>query len=65
MSETIGLICFDCKHFRKFEGGCDAFPDIDGIPQQILIDNKHDKPIEGQKNKIVFEYDPNKKNEKF
>lgn len=65
MSETINLICLDCKHFRKFEGGCDAFPDDNGIPQEIIQKNKHDKPIKGQKNNIVFEFDANKKNETF
>lgn len=65
MSETIDLICFKCKHFRKFEGGCDAFPDGNGIPMQILETNKHDKPLKEQKNKIVFEFDPNKQTETF
>ena len=23
--EAINLVCFKCKHFRRFEGGCDAF----------------------------------------
>lgn len=53
MTETIDLICFNCVHFRRIAGGCDAFPDE--IPDEILLSNKHDKPIKGQKNKIVFE----------
>jgi hypothetical protein len=54
MTDTIQLICRDCVHFRPFSGGCDAFPDE--IPDQILLSNKHDKPIKDQGNKIVFEY---------
>lgn len=53
MTETIDLLCFRCKHFRKFVGGCDAFP-ID-IPDSILITNKHSKPLPEQENNIVFE----------
>jgi len=34
-------------------GGCNAFPD--GIPEQIIFKNKHNKPIKEQKNNIVFE----------
>ena len=51
--DTINLICLRCKHFREIEGGCDAFPK--GIPNEILETNKHDKPIEGQENNIIFE----------
>lgn len=52
--EAVDLICFKCKHFRRFEGGCDAFPD--GIPDEIDIDvNKHSKPLSFQTNDIVFE----------
>jgi hypothetical protein len=53
MTTVKNLICFQCKHFRRFEGGCDAFPD--GIPDQILIVNRHSKPIPNQGNDIVFE----------
>lgn len=53
MTTTRELICFKCKHYRLFDGGCDAFPD--GIPDQILLTNKHSKPIPNQGNKIVFE----------
>lgn len=48
------FICFHCKHFRPFKGGCDAFPD--GIPYEIAeLGQPHNKPLKGQKNKIVFE----------
>jgi len=52
--ETINLICFNCKHFRKYVGGCDAFPD--GIPDRIQVENKHDEPLPGQGNSVVFEF---------
>jgi hypothetical protein len=53
------LICFKCKHFRMFEGGCDAFPD--GIPDEITIGtNQHKKPLPNQKNNIVFEFEEDK-----
>jgi hypothetical protein len=51
--EAIDLVCFKCKHFRRFEGGCDAFPD--DIPEEITSgQNKHSKPLEFQENDIVF-----------
>lgn len=53
MTTAIDLICFNCKHFNPFGSGCEAFPD--GIPDQILITNKHSKPIPNQGNDIVFE----------
>jgi hypothetical protein len=54
--EAVQLVCFKCKHFRRFEGGCDAFPD--GIPDEITSgENKHLKPLPNQDNKIVFELD--------
>jgi hypothetical protein len=55
MTETINLICFSCIHRRNGwdGGGCDAFPD--GIPDQIIETNKHDKPLKEQENEIVFE----------
>lgn len=53
MTQTLNLICFKCKHFRPIRGGCDAFPG--GIPDKILQENEHDKPLPEQKNKIVFE----------
>jgi len=52
--EAVDLVCFKCKHFRRFEGGCDAFPD--GIPKEITSgENEHSKPLEFQENDIVFE----------
>ena len=52
--ETIDLICSKCKHFRRFAGGCDAFPD--GIPDEITSgDNAHLTPLKDQGNNIVFE----------
>lgn len=50
---TKNLICEKCKHNRPISGGCNAFKN--GIPETILLDNKHDKPLPDQKNKIVFE----------
>ena len=52
--EYVDVICDHCKHFNPFEkSGCDAFEDI---PDVILSgENKHDKPLPGQKNNIVFE----------
>lgn len=50
-------ICSNCK-FRRYDkpgAFCEAFPDGDGIPDEILYGgNDHSKPIEGQKNEIVF-----------
>lgn len=52
--EAINLVCLKCKHFRRFEGGCDAFPN--GIPDQITSgQDKHNKPLKNQGNNIVFE----------
>ena len=33
-------VCTKCKHLRESEWGffCDAFPDGDGIPNEILVD---------------------------
>lgn len=50
---TIDLICEKCKHNRPISGGCDAFKG--GIPDIILLNNKHNNPLPEQKNKIVFE----------
>lgn len=50
------LICSSCKHFDRIEGNCKAFPD--GIPDEILSGaNDHKKPLQGQKNKVVYEND--------
>lgn len=52
--EPSELICFSCKHLRRFEGGCSAFPD--GIPKEITSEeNDHSKPLKDQENDIVFE----------
>jgi hypothetical protein len=52
--EAVNLVCFRCKNFRRFKGGCLAFPD--GIPDEITSgQNEHSKPLNEQKNKIVFE----------
>ncbi|WP_179320362.1 cytoplasmic protein [Winogradskyella helgolandensis] len=55
MTSVIDLICFKCKHWHEFDDGCKAFPE--GIPDSILIRNKHAKPIKNQKNNLVFECD--------
>ena len=56
--EPKDFICFKCKHFREFEGGCAAFPD--GIPEEMTLGaNKHSEPLEGQENDIVFEAEEN------
>lgn len=51
------LICTKCKHYclngSGAEIGCTAFPD--GIPNEIIESNNHNKPIKGQKNNLVFE----------
>lgn len=54
MTLTIDLICFKCKHWLEFEGGCKAFPG--GIPNAILRSNKHNKPIKNQGNNLVYEF---------
>jgi hypothetical protein len=52
--EAVELVCFNCKNFRRFEGGCNAFPD--GIPDEITSgENKHSKPLPEQENDLVFE----------
>ena len=52
--EAVNLICFRCKHFRRLEGGCDAFPA--GIPDEIISgENEHSKPLSFQTNDIIFE----------
>lgn len=54
--EADDLICFGCKHFNRWEGGCDAFPMPDGIPPEITSgENDHSEPLKDQKNDIVFE----------
>lgn len=52
--EAVELVCFQCKHFRIFSNGCDAFPN--GIPSEITSgENNHQKPLPNQSNDIVFE----------
>ena len=46
MTSTINLICFKCKHWKAFDTGCNAF---DEIPDKVLLENKHDKKLKGQK----------------
>lgn len=46
-------ICIDCKNYNLDKGNCKAFEEI---PDEIYLgDNKHTKPLKGQKNNIVFE----------
>lgn len=52
MTDTIDLICYNCKHFNNMEPGCKAFPE--GIPDEILQTNEHSKPLPEQKNDLVF-----------
>ena len=52
--EAVDLVCFKCKHWRQFIGGCDAFGD--NIPDEITSgENEHSKPLPNQDNEIVFE----------
>lgn len=53
MENRDNFICTKCIHFRLISGGCDAF--IIDIPNEILMANSHDIPIENQGNDIVFE----------
>ena len=53
--ERIDLICLRCQHYTPLKGGCKAFPFADGgIPEEIHLTNRHDKPLKGQKNNMVF-----------
>jgi len=54
VTETIDLICFNCKHQNILDVGCRAFPD--GIPDEILQSNEHSKPLPGKGNDLVFEF---------
>lgn len=48
------IICQRCKHFYNFGlPMCEAFQEI---PAEIMVgSNDHTKPINGQRNNIVFE----------
>ena len=46
------FICFNCQHNVPGEMGCKAFPD--GIPEEVLLHNKHNKPLKNQKNDLVY-----------
>ena len=52
MTPNQDLICYKCKNWNHFDLGCKAFTDI---PQEIIMTNKHDKPLKNQDNNIVFE----------
>ena len=63
MSDIIGnnepltkISCQTCKHYNREDMkhfSCMAFEDI---PKEILSgDNMHSKPLEGQKNNIVYQ----------
>jgi hypothetical protein len=52
MTTTIDLICHRCKHWAPITG-CVAFPD--GIPDEILVTNKHNKPLPKQTDDLIFE----------
>jgi hypothetical protein len=48
--------CMECKHYNAFDVekfSCKAFPD--GIPEKIIMGEKHLTPTQGQNNEIVFE----------
>ena len=51
------IACAFCKNlFLNGKKKCRAFPDIEGIPEDILLGkNKHNKPLPNQDNNIVFE----------
>lgn len=51
-TELIRPICFSCKHIIPLSGCCQAFPN--GIPRIVLESNSHYKPIDGQKNGLVY-----------
>lgn len=62
--EAKKLICFKCKYYNAFKSGCKAFPK--GIPDEITSgQNKHRKPLKGQKNDLVFTSIKMKKEDKI
>ena len=47
--------CTKCKYFDNWTYSCLAFPEPEGIPDEILSgDNEHLEPTPDQKNKITF-----------
>ena len=53
--ERVNLICLQCEHYTPLKGGCKAFPFASGgVPEEIIENNRHDKPLPGQKNDLVF-----------
>ena len=52
MEPTSNFICFKCKNYDDIMG-CSAFPD--GIPNEIIMSNVHDKPLPNQENNLIFE----------
>lgn len=53
-------VCLSCKHYHADKSGmgitCDAFPDGEGIPDDILVGgNKHTKPYPGDHS---IQYEP-------
>lgn len=53
--ERVNLICLQCEHYTPLEGGCKAFPFASGgVPEEIIENNRHDKPLPGQTNDLVF-----------
>lgn len=60
MSSPRNLICLKCKHFNYFGTGCKAFPE--GIPDEIIIKNKHSIPLPIQTNNVIFEEQKDEEN---
>jgi hypothetical protein len=62
MSDIVGnnepllkVVCNECKHYNRDDFdhfSCAAFK---SIPKIILMGAKHDMPLEGQSNNLVFE----------
>ena len=54
-------VCYVCVHLRsKDEATCDAYPDGEGIPVNIWMENElHDKPRDGDHG-IQFKLTPGK-----
>jgi len=56
MTTFLEPACTKCRHWRP-DWSCKSFPR--GIPEEIWEQGKHDTPIKGQRNGIVFEADRN------